>query len=84
MAEVKTVVVEGLVAEFDGKYWGTQYEDGQCTINDFGNIDKAKISESELLTNPCDLTYRGSPDTAKLGKAKLVRVKVTTVYEILD
>lgn len=78
----------GVVAEFKGQYWGTQYEDGHCTCNDFGPIENAKISDSEFCTKPTDMTYNPkntngfNPDYNQLKLAKLRKVKRITIFEI--
>ena len=36
----KVEIIEGVVAEYNGKYWGIQYQDGHCTSKDFGDIEK--------------------------------------------
>ena len=46
----KVKIIEGVVAEYNGKYWGIQYQDGHCTSKDFGDIEKAAIWL--VLTNP--------------------------------
>ncbi len=87
----KVTIIEGVVAEYNGKYWGFQHGDAQYTHNDFGDFDKAEISNPEYCTKPTDKTYnpkntRGyNPDYDKLKKAKLVRVRktITTEFEIL-
>ncbi len=77
----------GVVAEFKGQYWGTQYTDGQCTCNDFGPIEKAHISDPEFCTKPTDMTYNPknmngfNPDYDKLKRAKLIKIKRTTIFE---
>ena len=83
----KIKVIEGVVAEYNGKYWGTQYEDGYGTSKDFGEFDKAEISDPKHCKKPTDLTYGYgyNPDFDKLSKARLVKVKktITTHFEII-
>jgi len=87
----KVKVIEGVVAEYNGKYWGKQYEDGYGTSKDFGEFDKAQISDPEHCKKPTDMTYDPqntngyNPDFDKLSKARLVKVKktITTHFEII-
>ena len=77
---------KGVVAVRDGKYWGCQYKDGKSTYYDFGDIEKARISDSGYCEYPTDMTWRPkdgrhNPDYEKLRDAKLVSVTVTTIYE---
>ena len=83
------IIKEGVVAEYKGRYWGTQHEDGRFTHNDFGDISKAKISDPMYCGKPTDMTYDPAnmngynPDYEKLEKATLVKVRKTTKYELL-
>jgi hypothetical protein len=87
----KVKIIEGVVAEYNGKYWGTQYSDGHCTGKDFGDLEKAEISDPRYCKKPTDKTYDPentngcNPEYDKLSKAKLVKVKktITTDFEIL-
>ncbi len=84
----KKTTKTGVVAEFGGKYWGTQYSDGQCTATDFGPIEKAKVSDPEFCKEPTDMTWTPRPDSPynsdyeQLKKAVLKNITVTTIYEI--
>ena len=80
----KKIVEEGVVAEFEGKYWGIQYEDGQSQSNDFGPIEKAHISNPKFCKRPEDMTYERDPDISRLANAKLVKVRKTTVFKIIS
>ena len=81
---------EGVVAEFNGRYWGEQDSDGRCTVTDFGSIIRADISNPEYRTEPTDMTYNPkntngrNPDYDKLKEAKLVKVIKTTTYELIQ
>ena len=87
----KVEIIEGVVAEYNGKYWGIQYQDGHCTSKDFGDIEKAEISNPEYCTKPTDMTW--DPENTNgynheyelLKKAKSVKVKktITIEFEIL-
>ena len=87
----KVKIIEGVVAEYNGKYWGTQYSDAQCTSKDFGDLEKAEISDPRYCEKPTDKTYDPkntngyNPEYDKLSKAKLVKVKktITTEFKIL-
>lgn len=82
-----TKVTEGVVSEYGGKYWGRQLWDNM----DFGNIEHAKISDSEFCKKPTDMTHDPRNTLGfnthynKLLKAKLVKVKrvVTTEFTLL-
>jgi len=87
----KTEVIEGVVAEYNGKFWGFQHGDIQYTHNDFGDFDKAKICDAAFCGKPTDMTWepkdgRSNSDYEQLKKAKLVKVRKTiiTEFEILE
>jgi hypothetical protein len=85
----KEIIKEGVVSELNGKYWGVEYQDGQSTSYSFGPIERAEISESEFCKKPTDITWtpengRFNPDYDQLLKSKLVKVKITIIYEIED
>ena len=88
----KVKVIEGVVAEYNGKFWGTQYKDAQFTSNGFGDFDKADISDPKYCTKPTDKTYDPAntggynPDYNQLKKARLIKVRktITTEFEILE
>jgi hypothetical protein len=75
-------VTTGVVAERDGKYWGVQWADGQCTCYDFGPIDNATVVNADYCHHPTTMVHTGSRDTERLRTATLRRVKVTTIYEV--
>ena len=82
MLEKETVtlyetVQEFVVAELNGKFYGTQYEDGYSCDNRFGEIENASISDPRYCTKPEDKTHQGDPDRHMLRKSKLVKVIVT-------
>ena len=70
-----------VVAEYNGKYWGIEYEDGHSTSYAFGPIEKADVSDSEFCKKATDFSSRNH-HTKELKKARLVKVKKTTVFEI--
>lgn len=84
-------IIEGVVSEYNGKFWGKQYEDVQSTSYDFGNFEKALISDSKYCTKPTDMTWNPkntngyNSDFDKLIKAKLVKVikKITIEFEVI-
>ena len=85
----KEIIKTGVVAEFNGRFWGVQYEDGHCTEHAFGPIEKAKISDPAYCHSPTDLTWipidmRSNPDYEQLKKARLVKITITTTYEVGD
>jgi hypothetical protein len=83
------IIVEGVAAEYNGKYWGIQYQDGHSTSSDFGELDKATISDPRYCKKPTDMTYDPknnggrNPDYDKLGKARLVPIRKTIKVELL-
>ena len=89
MKKVKVIV--GVVAEYNGKYWGTQYADGHSTSKGFGEFDKAEISNPEYCRKPTDMTWNPQNTNGynhefdELNKARLVKVKktITTEFKIL-
>lgn len=84
MEQIAKIEVAGVVAEFKGKYWGVQYDDGRCTCKDFGPIKNAEISDPKYCRKPTDMTYqsRDNPELNKLKLAKLVKVKKTIIFEL--
>jgi len=82
MEKTRKLKIEGVVSEYEGKYWGQQ-EWGNM---DFGNIELAIIGKSESCKHPTDMTSRNiTSEYNKLSKAKLVKVikTITTEFEIL-
>lgn len=83
-------IIEGVVAELNGKFWGNQYDDGNSTSNDFGDLSKAEISDPEFCKSPTDLTWnpafqnRYNPDYELLKQAKLVKVRKTITIETFE
>lgn len=86
--KIMSEIIEGVVAEYKGKFWGKQHGDAQYSVNDFGSLDKATIANPEFCTKPTDMTYdpanMPNPDYDKLLKAKLVKVRKTITFEILE
>lgn len=86
----KVKIKEGVVAEYNGKFWGKQHGDAQYTCNDFGDLDKADISDPKFCLKPTDKTYnpqnRGgyNPDYDKLKKARLIKVRKTITIETIE
>ena len=81
-----TAVREGVVAEFDGTYWGVQEEDnggpGPWKAWGFGPIQKAELNDPRFCHKPEDMTYPSDPDREKLKLARLVPVRITTTWEV--
>ena len=74
---------KGVVAEFEGKYWGRQHEDGHCLYCDFGPIEKAEIADPKYCVKSTDFTSKNNLSEYKqLEKATLRYVEVTTVYRV--
>lgn len=84
----KIDITDGVVAEYDGKYWGKTYDDGKSVTYDFTTIDRAKISDARFCIKATDMTWDPSntngynPNYKKLEKATLVKVKKTITIEI--
>lgn len=85
-----TEIIEGVVAELNGKFWGVQYKDGHGTSNDFGDLTKANIGNPDFCKSPTDMTWnpefqnRYNPDYELLKKAKLVKVRKTIIIETYE
>jgi len=77
---IKTNEKHGVVALWNGLYYGIVQEDVHGKLFGFGPIEKAIIG-NEYVKNPTDLTYSGSKDIRFLEKAKLVKIKITTTFE---
>jgi len=82
--KVFTKTQTGVVAEFEGKYWGIQYEDGRFTEYGFGDIKKAIVSDPEFCKVPTDKTWKASHYFQQLEKAKLVAIEITTQYRVME
>ena len=80
----KTITKTGVVADLNGKYFGVQHEDGRFTECGFGEIENAKVSDPAFCKKPENKSYIGSQHIEQLRKSKLVKVKITTIYEIED
>lgn len=78
------VVEEGLVVEFQGKFWGTLYADGQSTSLGWGDIKQAKLCNPEFCFSPTDLTYQDSPHRKELAKGHLIKVRRITSVEVIE
>lgn len=75
----------GVVAMFEGKYWGIEYEDAHFTEYGFGPIENAKISDPKYCTKPTDMTSKNLRDNIQqLKKSKLVPIEVTTIYRTIE
>lgn len=74
----------GVVAELNGKYFGLQYDDGQCRVYGFGSIEDAKISNPEFCKRPEDMVYKGCPDERDLKRATLRTITKTITWEISE
>lgn len=66
--------VSGVVVEYNGKYWGVNYEDGKCLSYGWVDIDLAKIVDAQFISKPEDMTFGGSSNIKELQKGKLVKV----------
>ena len=77
MIDQRTTAKEGVVIEYNGKYWGVVYDDGQCHAVGWVKLEKAGIHDPRFLTKPEDATYNGSPDIKELQKGRLIPIKRT-------
>jgi len=78
----KLTEIYGVVAEYEGEFWGEQ----EWEQMGFGDLDKAQISKQEFCKKPTDKTSPNSHSHfAALSKSKLVKIKktITTEIEIL-
>ena len=79
--EVK--IIEGVIAEYNGKYWGKQ-EWGNM---DFGDIERAVISNPKFCKKPTDKTSKNQYSYYNaLSKSKLIKIKKTTtiLFEMIE
>lgn len=81
--KIFTKTQTGVVAEFEGKYWGVQYADGSVTSYGFGDIEKAEVSNPEFCKTPTDKA-RTNLQQEELYKARLVAIEVTTQYRVME
>jgi hypothetical protein len=75
-------IIEGVIAEYNGKYWGEQEHETM----DFGDIETAHISNPKFCKKPTDKTSINLySDYESLSKAKLIKIKktITTEFEVL-
>ncbi|MDX1532612.1 MAG: hypothetical protein R3230_00230 [Nitrosopumilaceae archaeon] len=79
------IVIEGVVAEYGGSYWGCQYEDGQSQEMNYGPLCNATISNPRFCKTPTDMA-RGHQiiDFNRLKLARLMKVKKATTIEVVD
>lgn len=85
MPHLAIVKKTGVVAEYDGKFWGSQFNDGHACAMGFGPIENAELSDPQFCHKPEDKTWKPShgrynPDYEELKKAKLVHVEIVTTY----
>lgn len=62
----------------NGKAWGIEYEDGQCTSYGWVDVDEAVIYDPLYCKKPSDIVYKGSPDTAMVNEGFLMLIERTT------
>ena len=83
--KVHTVIVEGVVAELGGKYWGYQGEPSNGLGWDFGAIEDAALFREEderYYKNPIEVACGDTNHIKELSKARFVRLKKVTTYEV--
>lgn len=72
-----------MILDVNNNAWGTSYADGHSTSYGFIRAAHGKLSDGQFVRRPSDLTYRGSPDTDKLNSGRIVKVRRTTIVEII-
>lgn len=77
-----TKTIKGVVAELNGMYFGTEWEDAKSTSYTFGPLENAKIADPEYCINPEDMTYQNSPYYNQLKQSKLIPVTKTITWEV--
>jgi len=94
---MKTIREIGVVAQHPDnpdRFWSRREQDGNAMrpIGDddgFGPIEYAHVSNPDYCKHPTDMTWRPglhrtNPDFTVLTPCKLVRVTVTTIYEVTE
>lgn len=84
--KLKTIVKSGVVAEYQGQYWGVQHADGHSTSYGWGPIEKAHISDPQYCRQATAMTWTPRPDSPynpdyeALKKARLISVSLTQTW----
>lgn len=78
MTDQRTNVEEGVVIEYEGKYWGLVYNDGYIHQKGWVGLEKAEIHDPKYCLKPEHATYQGSRDIEELQKGRFVLIKRTT------
>ncbi len=71
-------IEDGVLIEYNGKYWGTVYKDGHSHARGWVDIDKSELHDGRFLIKPEEATYKGSHETKELQKGRIVKVRKTT------
>ncbi len=84
---IKTYEVTGVVIEYQGKYWGVEYDGhghGEGQVMGWVTLDRANIYDPSYLTKPTDATYFESAyfDNLVVATLKAVTVVQTTEYTV--
>ncbi len=84
---IKTYVVDGVVIEYAGKYWGVQYDGhghGEGQVMGWVTLDKANIYDPNYLHSPLEATFAESAylNDLMLGTIKSLHVVQTTIYTV--
>ena len=83
-------VIEGVVAKFEDKYWGMNYDDVHIISKNFGELINAEIGDPSFCIKATDLTWAPNntngynPKYELLKNAELVRVKKVIITEIKE
>lgn len=77
-------IEEGVMIVKDGKAWGKTYEDGRETNYGWMNIEDAQIHDPKYCKKVTDVTYKGSHYESELLTGKLVKVRRSTVVEVVE
>ena len=82
--ETNTVTEIGVVVEFEGRFWGCVWEDGQSTEYGWVDIKRADLSDPKYTKQPSDKLHEGSWLLKKINKGTLRKIRRTTSYEFIE
>ena len=74
----------GVMVMKNGKAWGITYNDGRSTSYGWMDPESAPMHDPKHCKKTTSVTYEGSPYTKELETGKIVKVRRTTVVEILN
>ncbi len=76
--------VTGVMIMKNGKAWGVAYQDGHSTSYGWIEPEHAPIHNPKYINNPEDVTCKGSSYVLELKTDEIVKVKRTTILEIIE